>query len=98
MESIPEYYFVSLINSTMFSYYVDSFVNNTQTFQINDARQLPIIIPNEKTLDEIKEIFDGAIQTKRDFFNNTLPLEEAENKLNFLQEKLDKIVLNIYEI
>ena len=51
-----------------------------------------------KTLDEIKEIFDAAIQAKRDFFNNTLPLEEAENKLNFLQEKLDKIVLNIYEI
>ena len=25
---------------------IDDFINNTKTFQINDARQLPIFIPN----------------------------------------------------
>src|SRR5690606_9377646 len=32
---IPAYFIVCLINSTFISFYVDEFVNNTQTFQIN---------------------------------------------------------------
>lgn len=32
------------------SYYVDTYVNNTKTFQINDAQQLPIIIPDKQYL------------------------------------------------
>ena len=42
-DKVPEKYILCVINSTLISYYVDTFVNNTQTFQINDARQLPII-------------------------------------------------------
>ena len=34
---VEEDYIITLINSTFISYYVDNFVNNTQTFQINDA-------------------------------------------------------------
>ena len=44
----PEYYMISMINSTFLSEYVDNFINNTQTFQINDARHLPIIIPDKE--------------------------------------------------
>jgi len=32
------------------SQYVDNFVNNTQTFQINDARQIPIVVPSFEQL------------------------------------------------
>ncbi|MDC0807856.1 Eco57I restriction-modification methylase domain-containing protein, partial [Collinsella aerofaciens] len=42
-QKVPEYYIISVINSRFMSHYVDDFVNNTQTFQINDARQLPIV-------------------------------------------------------
>ena len=45
-DKVPEKYILCVINSTLISYYVDTFVNNTQTFQINDARQLPIIVRN----------------------------------------------------
>ena len=51
---VPAFYFVCLINSNSISFYVDGFINNTQTFQINDARQIPIIIPTEKELEELK--------------------------------------------
>ena len=45
---VEEDYIITLINSTFISYYVDNFVNNTQTFQINDARQLPVVISNKE--------------------------------------------------
>ncbi|PFS22079.1 DNA modification methylase, partial [Bacillus cereus] len=34
-EQAPEYYIISIINSKFMSRYVNDFVNNTQTFQIN---------------------------------------------------------------
>ena len=98
IETIPEYYFVSMINSTFFSYYVDSFVNNTQTFQINDARQLPIVIPDENYLCQIKQIFDSAILIKKEFFENKISFSDSEEKLRDLQERLDELVLCIYKV
>ena len=77
------------------SYYVDSFINNTQTFQINDARQIPIIIPSEKELLEISTIFNEAVKLKKkEFKTSILQIEE----LNSLQCELDKIVASIYRI
>ena len=36
---LPDWYFVTLTNTTFMSFYVDNFINNTSHFQINDARQ-----------------------------------------------------------
>lgn len=49
-KKVPEYYIISIINSKFMSQYVDNFVNNTQTFQINDARQIPIVVPSFEQL------------------------------------------------
>jgi hypothetical protein len=72
------------------SYYVDNYVNNTQTFQINDARQLPIIIPFPDELKEFRSIFDDAICIKK----TTNNIES----LNQLQFRLDSVVNRIYSI
>jgi len=97
-ECVPEYYIISLINSTLFSLYVDNFVNNTQTFQINDARQLPIIVPNEKQLEECKRIFDESIKLKKEQLNttDTNRINVIEHELSIWQEKLDTFVLKLY--
>ena len=89
-ELVPEYYIICLINSTFMSYYVDNYVNNTQTFQINDARQLPIIVPSEEVLSACKIIFDNAIRIKKST-NSTVELQN-------LQRRLDGIVDKIYSI
>lgn len=95
IEKVPEFYMVALINSSFVSYYVDSFINNTQTFQINDARQIPIIIPSEKELLEISTIFNEAVKLKKkEFKTSILQIEE----LNSLQCELDKTVASIYKI
>ena len=95
-EKVPEYYIISIINSTFVSEYVNDFINNTQTFQINDARQLPIIIPNDNQLPEFKYLFDEAVKIKKLQFSNQIIKEEAVNKLNSIQEQLDKMVYKLY--
>ena len=65
IKSVPEYYIISLINSSFISYYVSDFLNNTQTFQINDARMLPIIIPSSEILCCLKKIFDNACENQK---------------------------------
>ena len=89
-EKVPEYYIICLINSTLMSYYVDNYVNNTQTFQINDARQLPIIIPSQNELYECRSIFDDAINIKK--------TTNHPEDLRLLQIRLDNTVDKIYSI
>lgn len=95
---VPAYFIVCLINSTFISFYVDEFVNNTQTFQINDARQLPIFIPDENTLEHFKKIFNSAIEIKKSHLNNELSAIDAERKLTEIQEELDLMVNTLYHL
>jgi hypothetical protein len=90
--SIPEYFAICLINSTFMSYYVDTFVNNTQTFQINDARQLPIVMPDKNTLSEFQKLFKLAVNLKKSKMDNADELLEIQEKLDDMVNKLYKIV------
>jgi hypothetical protein len=80
------------------SYYVDDFVNNTQTFQINDARQLPIVIPSKNLLIEFNNLLNDAITIKKKQFSNEEPAESIETELVSIQEKIDKKVAELYGI
>lgn len=91
-DMVPEDYIIALINSTLFSYYVDTFVNNTQTFQINDARQLPIIIPTTTLVDIAHRIVDQAIEIKKDCTC------EKDTQLNSLQNTVDSWAMGIYNL
>lgn len=97
-DKCPEFYIISIINSTFISKYVDDFVNNTQTFQINDARQLPIIIPSKQILSKVKLIFDNAIEVKKKAFSGIISQNEADLELDKIQKQLDSIVNYIYLI
>ena len=94
----PESYIISMINSTFISKYVDNFINNTQTFQINDARQLPIIIPDITTLTKIQSLYSQAIKTKKQFFDGLLTEENSSYQLDKIQKELDDLVKKIYLI
>lgn len=88
-DAVPENYIITLINSTFISYYVDNFVNNTQTFQINDARQLPIIIPSRTEIDDAMRFVTEAVSLKK---------RGQENELHIIQKQVDKYVENIYNL
>ncbi len=94
----PDYYWVSMINSNFISLYVDNFINNTSHFQINDARQLPVIIPTEEELEIVRQIFDEAIEIKKNQLSFALSKEITNEQLNNIQLKVDTFVNQLYGI
>ena len=80
------------------SFYVDNFINNTSHFQINDARQVPIIIPTEQQLADIKTIYDTSLALKKQQFltDDVQKITKLEEQLNEWQQKLDSYVLKLY--
>lgn len=95
---VPKNCIISLINSTFISEYVNNFVNNTQTFQINDARQIPIIIPSKNQLEGFKVIFENAYRIKKEQFANNIAEEKANKLLVSLQKNLDGLVKELYSV
>ena len=95
-ESVPVYFIVCVINATFMSYYVDNYVNNTQTFQINDARQLPIVIPSKDSLMNYAVIFNDAYNIKLQQFKDKVSNCDADLKLKEIQEKLDLQIRKLY--
>lgn len=75
------------------SRYVNDFVNNTQTFQINDARQLPIIVPSPEKLQQLYPLFQEALCLKKD--GNTAT---TEGDLKKVEDKIEKLILELYQM
>ena len=95
---VPEYYIVCLGNSNFMSRYTEAFVNFTVNFQVNDARQIPIIIPTEKELEEFEELFNLAFKIKKATTDKEISSDESEKQLFIIQEKLDTMVNELYGI
>ncbi|MCK9290385.1 MAG: BREX-1 system adenine-specific DNA-methyltransferase PglX [Bacteroidales bacterium] len=95
---IPDWYFVSMINSRLISFYVDNFINNTSHFQINDARQLPIIIPSKENLKAFEALFNNAVEIKIAQSVVQISDEETETKLFDIQKQVDEKINKLYRI
>ena len=92
------FYICSLINSTFIGKFVKTFINASIHFQINDARLLPIIIPNEKQLKIFERIFNEACALQKSKFDGVLSEWEVEEKLTTLQVELDAEVEKLYGV
>jgi hypothetical protein len=96
--NMPDYYFVCVLNSSIVGKYIKSYINTTCHFQINDARQLPIVIPSIEQLKIFEVLFDRAIEIKKAQFSNQISDDEAESKLHEIQKKLDEITDELYNV
>jgi hypothetical protein len=76
--------------------YLKSFVNNTNVFQINDARKLPIIIPNEEQLKFCNQIFQNIIELKKKLLTETKHQIALENELSILEKQMNDFICNLY--
>jgi len=94
--SVSAKYITCLCNADFVSRYTESFVNSTVIFQINDARQIPIIIPTIEQLNEFEQLFDFATKIKQSQLINQISKNETENKLAEIQIVLDKMVRILY--
>jgi hypothetical protein len=95
---VSEKYLICLLNSYLLFRIKRNFINGSSAFQINDARQLPIIIPNQTQLTEFESIFDRAYEIKNDQFDGKMTNVVADQKLQEIQKELDKKVLKLYEL
>lgn len=98
MNQLPDWYYVCLINSEFMSLYVDNFINNTSHFQINDARQVPIIIPTDRQLSQFQKLFESAVSIKKQQFSSQISEKDAEGKLSEIQIELDGLIDVLYGI
>ncbi len=98
VDSVPDWFVVCLLNSKYISEYIDDFINNTQHFQINDARIVPIKVPNQNQLFDFKKIFDRGVQIKKQEFNGEMNEELVTQKLDEIQNELDILIKKLYEV
>ena len=96
--SAPEYFMICIMNSRIIAEYVDTFVNATSHCTTGDAKLIFVKIPTQEQLVQFKDIFDKAYNIKKQQFLSKIPTEKAEENLEGLQEKLDKIVENLYGV
>jgi hypothetical protein len=54
INAVPNYYLVILLNSELLFDYYREYINCTVNFQINDIRQLPILMPTNEQLNTCK--------------------------------------------
>lgn len=95
---LPDWYYVCLINTDFMSLYVDNFINNTSHFQINDARQTPIVIPSESILKKLFGLFGEAQAIKKDLFAGKLHVCEADEQLLLIHRDLETAINLLYTI
>ena len=81
-ESVKEDYIITLVNSTFISYYVDNFVNNTQTVQ------LPVIIPRKEENEQAVKFVTKAIRIKKDAVLDNESLDTIQKEVDLYVEKL----------
>ena len=89
---ISSKYITAICNADFISKYTEGFVNSTVIFQINDCRQIPIIIPTNEELKEFEAIFEEAkliMLTRGD---------DSKTRLREIKERLDKRVLFLYHL
>ena len=98
IDNIPDFYFVILLNSNILFDYYREFLNVTVNIQINDIRQLPIIIPFQDQLETYKILFDEIVSIKKQEFNNTIDNITSENRIKPKEILLDTIVNELYGI
>jgi hypothetical protein len=94
--STPDYYLVTLLNSEILFDYYREFINCTVNIQINDIRQLPIIIPTKEQLKICYDEFQKTVVLKRQYFEGLLPEKSVVNKLAEIEQNLNKIVESLY--
>jgi hypothetical protein len=98
IDNVSEKYIVSLINSYFIFHLKRIFINSTSGFQINDARQFPIIIPTDEQLKEFEDIFNRAVNIQKQKFLGGITEDEVERRLEKIQEELDARVLKLYAL
>lgn len=77
--SISAMTFLSILNSNVFSFFCKKYINNTAMYQMNDIRQLPIVIPTPEQGKALSSLGERAVAAKNlAFARAAVPPEMSE--------------------
>lgn len=93
---LPNYYFVSILNSELLFNYYRTFVNCSVNIQINDIRLLPVVVPSKAILDLIKPLFLEAVSIKAKETKGLVSIEERNSQLEAIEGSINSIVNMLY--
>lgn len=91
-------FIIGLLNSNLIFDYYREFVNCTVNIQINDIRQIPIIIPNKGDKADLEALVNKAIKVKKSASEKDPKAEYNENELLLVEQEIDNMVLSLYRI
>ena len=89
---ISPQFITAVCNADFISKYTEGFVNSTVIFQINDCRQIPIVIPSKEEYSALNAIFEEAKEIV--LMNDRSSLKRLEN----IKARLEKAVLRLYHL
>lgn len=95
--TISSNYIIALLNSNLIFDYYREFINCTVNIQINDIRQVPIIIPQPNQLNNLDGLTNRAITIKK-IIQDEGHDESLSAKLQDIERLIDEYVLQLYGI
>lgn len=90
-------YLIALLNSNLLFDFYREFVNCTVNIQINDLRQMPVIIPSLEGLNAVNDLVLKVINIKKRQFNNAIEQFEL-SRLCDIESQIDKLIESLYKI
>ena len=80
--------FLAILNSDVFSFFLKKFVKHNQDVEINDLRQMPLIMPTKAQAKRLDSLAELAIETKRSEFSGQQPSHALASQVRALAEEL----------
>lgn len=101
MPILPELsskFIIGLLNSNLIFDYYREFVNCTVNIQINDIRQIPIVVPQKVELKTFEGLVDKAISIKKSALEIDSETDCIDTNLLLVENEIDNAVLSLYRI
>ena len=90
-------YIIALLNSNLLFDFYREFINCSVNIQINDIRQVPILIPSPSQLKDVEDAVLTAVSCRVSFDCHDKPELDSES-LKKIEAELDDFVNSIYLI
>ena len=98
LEELSSKFIIGLLNSNLIFDYYREFVNCTVNIQINDIRQIPIVIPKKEQLKVFESLVDKAISIKKSALEIDSETDCIDSNLLLIEDEIDHAVLSLYRI
>ena len=97
LEELSSKFIIGLLNSNLIFDYYREFVNCTVNIQINDIRQIPIVIPQKEQLKVFESLVDKAISIKKSALEIDSETDCIDSNLLLIEDEIDHAVLSLIE-